>query len=211
MDPFILLILFLKGILIGFVIAAPVGPIGILCIRRTLLKHLFLAGATGLGAAGADAFYSAIAAFSLAGISDLITKYNFYLKLFGGIIIAWIGIAILKTPALKNNGQLTNDDSSIHAFTSSFVLTLSNPITLVVFAAAFSAMGINPLHESFSQASFLVAGVFIGANCWWLSLITFTYLVQHKFSEAQLLWINRVSGVILLGFAVYILGSLVIQ
>lgn len=210
MDPLIFLILFLKGILIGFAIAAPVGPIGILCIRRTLLNHLFLAGVTGLGAACADAFYSAIAAFSLAGIADLITRYNFYLKLFGGIIIACIGFSILKNPTFKNDGKLSTKDSSFHAFTSAFALTLSNPITLVVFAAAFTAMGIHPVYESFSQASLLVVGVFIGASCWWAFLIIFTSLVQHKFSEKQLLWINRFSGAILIGFSVYILGSLVI-
>lgn len=210
MDPLPLVTLFLKGILIGFAIAAPVGPIGILCIRRTLLNHVFLAGITGLGAACADAFYSAIAAFSLAGISDLITKYNFYLKLFGGIIIAWIGCSILKNPSLKNEGKLVTQDPPLHAFTSAFVLTISNPITLVVFAAAFTAMGINPIYESFSQASLLVAGVFIGASCWWASLITFTYLVHHKFSEEQLLWVNRFSGAVLIGFSVYILGSLIV-
>ena len=209
MDPFILLILFLKGILIGFAIAAPVGPIGILCIRRTLLKHVFLAGITGLGAACADAFYSAIAAFSLAGIADFIARYNFCLKLFGGIIIAWIGFSILKSPALKKDKKLSTNDSPFHAFTSAFALTLSNPITLIVFAAAFTAMGVNPVYESFAQASILVAGVFIGASCWWVSLITFAYLVHHKFSEGQLLWVNRFSGLILIGFAIYILGSLI--
>lgn len=210
MDPFVFLLLFFKGILIGFAIAVPVGPIGILCIRRTLLNQLFLAGITGLGAACADAFYSAIAAFSLAGISDLIAKYNFYLRLFGGIIIAGIGFSILKNPTFKNDGTLSTRDSPFHAFTSSFALTLSNPITLIVFAAAFTAMGINPVYESFSQASFLVVGVLVGAGCWWACLITFTSLLHHKFSEKQLLWINRFSGIILIGFAVYILGSLIV-
>lgn len=209
MELFLLyLLLFFKGIIIGFAVAAPVGPIGILCIRRSFLNHQVLAGVTGLGAACADTFYSAIAAFSLAGIADLIAKYNFYLKFFGGIIIAFIGLAILRNPGFKSDQALSTKDSSFHAFTSAFFLTLSNPLTLIVFAAAFSAMGINPLHESFFQASLLVLGVFIGACSWWASLIIFTLRMHHKFSEEQLSWINRFSGAILIGFAVYILGSL---
>lgn len=209
MDFFFFLILFLKGILIGFVIAAPIGPIGVLCIRRTLSNHKVLASLTGLGAACADAFYSAIAAFSLAGISDLIVKYKFYLSLFGGILLLLIGFSILKNPSYKASDKLDGRDSLLHAFTSAFLLTVSNPITLIVFAAAFTAMGISPIYQSFFQASLLVAGVFIGASCWWVSLITAIYFMKHKLSATQLLWINRFSGVILIGFAVYILLSLI--
>lgn len=209
MDLFSLLIPFLKGILIGFAIAAPVGAVGILCIRRTLSRHIVLAGLTGLGSACADTFYSIIAAFSLAGISDFITTHNGYLRFFGGIFLAWIGFFILKNPPVKNTQKLAEQDSLFHAFTSAFILTISNPITLIVFAAAFTTMGINPLHQSFFQASFLVGGVFVGASCWWLFLITISYWMQHKLSDPQLIWINRFSGVILIGFSLYILISLV--
>lgn len=209
MDFLLPLILFFKGILIGFVIAAPVGPIGILCIRRTLSNHKMLAGSTGLGSASADAFYGAIAAFSLAGIADLIIHYNFYLKLFGGILLALIGFSIIRNPSFKREEKINGEDSLLHAYSSAFLLTISNPITLVVFAAAFSAMGISPLYESFFHASFLVIGVFIGACSWWLSLITAIYFMKHKLSDAQLIWINRFSGVILVGFSVYILTSLI--
>lgn len=209
MDYSSLFILFLKGALIGFAISAPIGPIGILCIRQTLSHQKTLAGLTGLGSACADVFYATVTAFSLAGIADFIITYDFYLRFFGGILIAWIGFSIIQNPSLKKKKKIDERNSPFHTFTSAFVLTLSNPITLIVFAAAFTAMGIAPISQSFSQASSLVAGVFFGASAWWLSLITISHLMHHKLSERQLLWINRFSGVILLGFAAYILLSLV--
>lgn len=209
MDFSSILILCFKGILIGFAIAAPVGPIGILCIRRTLSNHKLLAVLTGLGSACADAFYGTVAAFSLSGVADFLIKHEFYLKLFGGILIAWIGFAVIKHPSRKKNEEAERIDSLLHVFTSAFVLTLSNPITLIVFAAAFTAMGVAPIYQSFTQASFLVAGVFMGASFWWIFLITTIYLLRHRLSETQLLWINHFSGVILIGFSVYILVSLI--
>lgn len=204
-----LFILLIKGIIIGFAIAAPVGPVGILSIRRTLSNQKILAALTGIGSACADVFYATIAAFSLAGIADFILKHDFYLKLFGGVLIAWIGISVIKNPSFVKTKSLEIRDSPFHAFTSAFVLTLSNPITLIVFAAAFTAMGVSPIYQSFLQASFLVAGIFLGASSWWISLISITHLMRHKLSEPQLLWINRFSGVTLIGFSIYILISLV--
>lgn len=209
MDLSSLLLLFFKGILIGFSVAAPVGPIGILCIRRTLSNQKILAILTGLGSASADAFYGSIAAFSLAGIADFLTNHDFYLRFFGGFLVAWIGFSVIASPPFKNENKLKERDSSLHAFTSAFALTMSNPITLVVFAAAFTAMGISPFYQSFSQASLLVTGVFIGACCWWITLITIIHFLKHKLSKQQLLWINRFSGIILIGFSLYIWGSLV--
>lgn len=209
MDFSSFLILLFKGILIGFVISAPLGPVGILCIRRTLANQKILASLTGMGAVCADVFYATIAAFSLSSISDLITKHGFYLRLFGGILVAWIGFSVIKNSSLKNVEELQAQDSLFHSFTSAFILTLSNPITLIVFAAAFATLGVASSHQSFSQALFLVAGVCIGASCWWASLITIIYLMQHKLSAPQLFWINRFSGVTLIGFSVYILLSLI--
>ena len=208
MDLSVLLILFLKGVLIGFLIAAPVGPIGILCIRRTLSGSYALGLITGLGAAFADTVYGAIAGFSLAGIADFITENNFYLRLFGGILLAWIGVSIFRAPPREAKLKKTEEETILHAFTSAFFLTLSNPITLLVFAAAFAAMGISPVNDSFSQALILVIGVSVGASAWWLSLSTGVHLIHHKLSDKQLFWINRFSGVMLVGFSVYMLLSL---
>lgn len=203
-----LLLLFLKGILIGFAIAAPVGPIGILCIRRTLSGKWILGLFTGLGAGFADTFYGTVAGFSLVSVVNFINQYNFYLRLFGGILLIWIGFSIFRAPLKESNGTNNDNENLFHGFTSAFFLTLSNPITFLVFAAAFATMGVSPADDSFSQTFALVLGVFIGACGWWLSLVTTVHLIHHKLSDVQLLWINRSSGVLLIGFAVYILGSL---
>lgn len=200
--------LFLKGILVGFLIAAPVGPIGILCIRRTLSGRFALGLATGLGAGVADTVYGAIAGFSLGSIAALIQEYNFYLRLFGGILLGWIGYVTFKTPLRQRNTKEMGEETLLHGFTSAFFLTLSNPITLIVFAASFSAVHASPLEGSFFQALFLVLGVFVGASGWWLSLSTIVHLMHKKLSETQLFWINRISGLMLLGFSAYMLLSL---
>lgn len=198
-----------KGILIGFLIAAPVGPIGILCIRRTLAGSYSLGLATGLGAGVADTVYGAIAGFSLVSIANFITQHDFYLRLFGGILLVWIGYSIFQAPLRESKLENEPGETLLHGFSSAFLLTLSNPITLIVFAAAFAAMGVSPVEDSLVQGFALVGGVFIGANGWWLSLSTLTRFLHHKISDVQLLWINRASGMMLFGFAIYILLSLV--
>ncbi|MBI2707198.1 MAG: LysE family transporter [Proteobacteria bacterium] len=203
-----LCLLFLKGILIGFLIAAPVGPIGILCIRRTLSGHYGLSLATGFGAGVADTVYGAIAGFSLVSIATFITQYDFYLRLFGGILVGWIGFSIFKAPLRQDKLKNRPRETLLHAFTSAFFLTFSNPITLIVFAAAFAALGVSPVDDSFTQGLALVGGVFVGANGWWLSLSTVVRLMHHKISDTHLLWINRASGIMLFGFAIYIVLSL---
>ncbi|MBY0500916.1 MAG: LysE family transporter [Alphaproteobacteria bacterium] len=209
MDLPIYITLFFKGILVGFIIAVPIGPTAILCIKRSLSGRHILGLLTGLGAGLADTVYGTIAAFSLAGIADFIEEYNFYLRLFGGILVAWIGVSIFRAPLRSNDNGSKENETLLHGFTSAFFLTLSNPITLLVFAAAFAAIGVGPLEDSFVQASILVLGVFTGASGWWLMLVTSVTLMHHKISDAQLLWINRSSGVMLVGFALYILLSLV--
>lgn len=204
-----LFIIFLKGILIGFAIAAPVGPIGILCIRRTLSGSYALGLVTGLGAAVADTFYGAIAGFSLVSIANFIKNNNFYLRLFGGILLAWIGLSIFRAPPRGLGQENADEGTFFHAFTSAFFLTISNPITLLVFGVAFAAMSISPAGDSLLQAFVLVFGVFLGAAIWWFSLSTSVHLMHHKLSDTQLLWINRSSGVMLIVFSIYILLSLV--
>lgn len=203
-----LVLLFVKGIVIGFAIAAPVGPIGVLCIKRTLSGRYALGFFTGLGAGFADTFYGAVAGFGLASIADFIDFYNFYLRLGGGILLTWIGFITFRNPPRLNSDGNGDQETLFHGFTSAFFLTLSNPLTLVVFAAAFAAMGVDPLDDSLLQATSLVFGVFVGATTWWLSLSTGVHLMHHKLSDKQLLWINRISGIMLIGFAVYMILSL---
>jgi threonine/homoserine/homoserine lactone efflux protein len=201
-------LLFFKGLLIGFLIAAPVGPIGILCIRRTLSGRYLLGLATGLGAGVADTFYGAVAGFSLAAISDFIDTYNVFLRLFGGILLAWLGVYIYRAPPRYDDLGNGSKETLFHGFISAFFLTVSNPVTLLVFAAAFAAVGVSTANDSFVQSLTLVTGVFFGATAWWFSLTTGVHLMHHMLSDTQLLWINRVSGVLLVGFSIFMLLSL---
>ncbi len=203
-----LLLLFFKGVLIGFVIAAPIGPIGILCIQRTISGRYGLSLMTGLGAGVADTVYGAIAGFSLVSISNFIAEYELYLRLFGSVLLGWIGFSIFRSPLRHESVETQSKETLLHGFTSAFFLTLSNPIALIVFAAAFTVMGIAPQDDSLDQGIVLVSGVFVGANSWWLALSTTIHLIHHKLSETNLLWINRISGGMLLGFGAYmLLGS----
>lgn len=198
-------ILFFKGIIAGFLIAAPVGPIGILCIRRTLAGSYLLGIATGIGAGLADTFYGTVAAFSIASIADFIKSHSFYLHLFGGVALSWIGVSILRSQVTQSDSSNLDGGSLFHGLTSAFLLTVSNPITLLAFAAAFAAMDVSPANDSMPLALALVIGVLVGACAWWLSLCTGVRLMHKKLTDIHLLWINRSSGVMLIGFAAYLL------
>lgn len=201
-------ILFFKGIIAGFLIAAPVGPIGILCIRRTLAGSYVLGVATGVGAGLADTFYGTVAAFSIASVSDFIKSHDFYLHLFGGIALLWIGFSIWRSHIGENTSKNENGESLLNGFTSAFFLTVSNPVTLIAFAAAFAAMDVSTANDSVTQALALVVGVLVGANSWWLTLCTGVRLMHNKLTETHLDWINKGSGIMLIGFAAYLLLSL---
>ncbi|MDI9638566.1 LysE family transporter [Kamptonema cortianum] len=166
-------LLFFKGLLIGFLIAAPVGPIGILCIRRTLSGRYLLGLATGLGAGVADTFYGAVAGFSLAAISDFIDTYNVFLRLVGGILLAWLGVYIYRAPPRHDDLDNGSQETLFHGFMSAFFLTISNPVTLLVFAAAFAAVGVSTANDSFAQSLTLVTGVFF----WSDGLVVF---IKHR-------------------------------
>ncbi|OFX01388.1 MAG: hypothetical protein A2W62_03580 [Alphaproteobacteria bacterium RIFCSPLOWO2_02_42_7] len=129
--------------------------------------------------------------------------------MFGGIFLAWLGFHIYKVPPPHKNLENASRETLIHGFISAFFLTVSNPITLLVFAAAFAAVDVSTVNDSFVQAITLVTGVFIGATAWWFSLSTTVQLMHHKLSDIQLLWINRSSGVLLVGFSIFMLLSLI--
>ncbi len=203
-----LVLLFIKGIIVGFAIAAPVGAIGVLCIRRTLIGNYFLGISTGLGAGFADVCFAAIAAFGLASISDFIISHEFWLKLVGGTLLIWIGIQIFRACPIQERNNGVSDQSYVGAFVSSFFLTLTNPVTILAFVAVFAAMGVDHLDDSTEQPLALILGVAVGAFGWWLSLSTFIMLLRHKLSENILVWINKISGGVLVAFAAVILLSL---
>jgi threonine/homoserine/homoserine lactone efflux protein len=199
----------LRGLIIGISIAAPVGPIGILCIRRSLTKGRLTGFVSGLGAATADAIYGCIAGFGLTFISTVLIEQKFWIRLLGGIFLCYLGVKTFFART-ANSAVTANRRSFIGSYASTFILTLTNPMTIVSFTAIFAGLGIGISGGDYLSASFVVIGVFFGSALWWLTLSTTVSLFQKKFSEKSLLWVNRIAGIIILGFGIYALISVVI-
>lgn len=198
----------LRGLIIGFSIAAPVGPIGVLCIRRTITEGRAHGLMSGLGAATADALYGCVAGFGLTFISDFLISQQTSLRLIGGGFLCFLGIrTFLSKPAEKAASATGN--GIFNAYVSTFFLTVTNPMTIFSFAAIFAGFGVGSAGGSYVSAAILVLGVFIGSVLWWLVLSGSVSMFRAKFTSAGLQWLNRISGIILTGFGVIALFSLI--
>jgi len=196
----------LKGLLLGFSIAAPVGPIGVLCIRRTLTGGFLTGLLTGLGAATADAMYGAVAAFGLTSISAFLVDQQFILKLVGGIFLCYLGVrTFFAKPAAET--VATDTRGLPGAYASTFFLTVTNPATILSFAAVFVGLGLGASHAP-ADASLLVLGVLVGSALWWLLLASGMSLLRSRLDYRWLGWINRISGAIIVAFGLFALASL---
>jgi len=198
---------FLRGMIIGFSIAAPVGPIGILCIRRTLAEGPTSGLISGLGAATADAIYGFIAGFGLTVISNLLIRQQIWLRLLGGGFLCYLGMKTFFTGPLEPSSSLKGK-GLIRVYISTFFLTLTNPMTILSFMAIFAGLGVGSMSRGYFPAGLLVAGVFIGSALWWLFLSNGVGLFGKKFNLAGLRWTNRISGIIITTFGVWALLSL---
>lgn len=194
------LVLFGKASVVGLLIAAPVGPIGLLCIQRTLSRGARIGVASGLGAASADAIYGAIGAAGLTAVIQLFTALSQPLAILGALFLAWMGVQLVQTPAAHGPAAASNADGIFVAFGSTLLLTLANPMTILSFIAVFAALG-GSHHLASSAMATMVAGVFFGSALWWLILTGSITLVRHKLKESALTLISRGAGALLIGFA----------
>lgn len=209
--------LFARGLLIGLAIAAPVGAIGLLCIRRTL-AHGPLAGiASGLGAATADGCYGVIAGFGLTAVSGLLVAWSTGLQAGGGVVLLWLGWRTLARPATARQqpaggdggpagGTAASGLSLLHGFGTTLLLTLANPSTLVSFLAVFAGLGLVGGRDGGAAAA-LVAGVFGGSAAWWLGLAAVVGRLRGRLSGSAMRWIDRLSGGVLIGFGLVALAA----
>ena len=196
----------LKGIVIGLSIAAPVGPIGVLCIRRTLADGRAAGIVSGLGAATADAIYGCIAGFGLTAITHLLIDQQFWFRLVGGVFLVYLGVRTFRSqPAVKASSA--GGKGLLGAYASTFVLTLTNPMTILSFAAIFAGLGVGNAAASYTSASILVLGVFIGSTLWWLLLSFGVGAFRTRFNTQRLRWVNRLSGAIIVAFGLVALIS----
>lgn len=197
-----------RGLIIGFSIAAPVGPIGVLCIRRTLAEGWASGLVSGLGAASADAIYGCIAGFGLTFISGFLVSQQVWLRLVGGIFLCYLGIRTLLSKPGANDAAATPRTGLGGAYLSIFALTLTNPITILSFAAVFAGLGVAETGGDYLSASLLVLGVFAGSALWWLFLSVTVAVFRTRFTPGAMRWVNRLSGAIILGFGLYALLGL---
>ena len=202
------MLLWFKGIMIGFAIAAPVGPIGLLCIQRTLTRGRWSGVLSGLGAASADALYGCIAGFGLAALAGLLLAWQTELQIGGGLFLLYLGgqtwrmpLAITPAQAQPTRVGLLGD------YLSTLALTLTNPVTILAFLAIFAGLGLAAEQRDFIAAAWLVSGVFLGSLLWWLFLAGAVGLVRGRLTPTRLRWVNRASGVLIAGFGVWAMGT----
>lgn len=196
-----------KGLLIGVSIAAPVGPIGLLCIRRSLEQGRVAGLATGLGAATADAAYGCIAGFGLTAISGFLLEHVSWLRLAGGVALCYLGAHTFLAPPPQREAHL-KAGGLLSAYFSTLALTLANPMTILSFVALFAGFGLVAT-PSYPAAATLVAGVFVGSGLWWLFLSASVASMRGRLSGTRLRSINRASGAAIVAFGLYALSTLI--
>lgn len=192
-----------KGILLGLSIAAPVGPISILCIKKTLNSGFKAGLCCGLGAATADAAYGSIAGFGLSSLITFLVDYTTVLQVFGGLFICYLGIKSLRVTPGTRSTEPDSKASALKSYMVTLLLTLSNPMTILFFLGVFSASGVL-LSYSSSNLPFLVGGVFLGSVLWWTFLTGSTAIFRNKMplGSSKLHFINKLSGLVMLSFGV---------
>ncbi len=205
--PSMLINVLLTGILVGFSIAVPVGPIGILCIRRTLADGRTAGFVSGLGAATADALYGSIAAFGLVFITSFMIEQYIWLRLAGGIFLFILGVRTWRAkPSLLSNAN--TNLPLFGAYLSTFFLTLTNPMTILSFTAVFAGLGLVTTDGSLPVSISLVLGVLAGSALWWLLLSVVVSLFRSKINTHVLRWVNRTAAAVIITFGLITLAGL---
>ena len=195
--------LFLRAFIIGISIAAPVGPIGVLCIRRTLANGKTAGFVSGMGAAPADMVYGAIAAFGLTAITGLLVENAFWLRIVGGVFLLYLGVKTFREKPSDKPAE-ASADGLWSMYLSTFFLTITNPMTILSFAAIFAG---TMLGSKTGSPLTMVTGVFAGSAAWWLTLSFGVGILRNRLTQTHMAWINRISGAIIIAFGVYALAS----
>ena len=193
----------LKGLVVGFLASVPLGPVGVLCIQRTINKGKLSGMFSGMGSATVDAFFALVAALGLTYIINFIEEQQFYIQLIGGVVLIIVGARIFYANPIKQiRRHRRRKNKIIEDYFSVLLLTLSNPVAIFLFVAAFAGIGIVSSSDSKLDSFFIVAGVFLGAMLWWLTLTFFVDLFRKRFRLKQLWWINKIAGIIVVVFGV---------
>jgi threonine/homoserine/homoserine lactone efflux protein len=200
-----LLWLILKGLGAGLAIAIPVGPVNVLVASRSLAKGRHAGIVSGLGAALADTFYGSIAGFSITFVIQFLKREEFWIRVFGGVLLVGIGVVYFRKPPeqmKREEGKAAHSD-----FVSTLLLTLTNPTTVLSFLAVLAALGLDEGSPSWRTLG-LVGGIFAGSMTWWIVLTETVYRLRDRFDERAICWMNRVAGLAIGAFGVltFVLG-----
>jgi threonine/homoserine/homoserine lactone efflux protein len=201
--------LFLQGMVGGLALAAPVGPLSLICIHRTIARGRLHGILSGLGIATADSFYAAAAFLGLTAVSGFIIGYQTAFRLVAGIALVLIGIQVFRSvPAAVRNGG-TDQDTYLRDYLSLLAIAAANPLTIIFFITIMPGFGIVAHGTTLVSAIPFVAGVFTGSALWWVILCGTVGSVRSRLSTGNLRWINRISGILVTGFGAVMLLLLV--
>lgn len=196
--------------MLGFSIAAPVGPIGVLCLRRSIAEGRLVGFLSGLGAATADAAYGALAAAGVTVVSTFLVRQQFWLSLVGGVFLCWLGGQTFRAKPAEHSAK-AGGSGAVAAYFSTLALTLTNPLTILSFVTMFAGVGLGKPAGDVSAAALLVTGVFLGSALWWLVLSLVAGAWRERFDRRRQRRLNRVSGAIVAGFGIWHLSKLVLR
>ena len=197
-------VLFAKGLLFGFLLAATVGPMWVLCFRRTIAQGALAGFVSGMGIAVADGLYGAVAAFGLTAISGFLLRYTYWIGLVGGVFLVYLGIATLLSQP-KPDASIPDSAGMLQNFLSTLGLTLANPPTILAFAAIFAGLGL--VSNDYGTAALVVLGVFLGSASWWVVLAAGAGWLRDRIGPALFRAINVVSGLSILAIAAWQLAA----
>lgn len=196
--------LLIKGIIVGLLASIPLGPIGVLCVQRTINKGRLSGFFSGMGAAAADTLFATIAGFSLSYIMEFVEFWKVEFQVGGGVLILLLGLKIFLTnPISQMRKNRRQKNKLFEDFVSVFLLTVSNPLAIFLFVALFAGVNVVTEEENFVHAGAILGGVLFGASLWWFTLTTFVNKFRKRFRIKQLWWINKTAGavIMLLGVA----------
>jgi threonine/homoserine/homoserine lactone efflux protein len=186
-------LIFYKGFAVGFLMCAPLGPIGLVCVRRTIMDGRRVGMASVLGASTVDAIYCAVAGLSITFLTSLLQGEKQLVQAAGGLVLMAVGIRIF-TASVPVAKVYKRANGMIQAFVSTFLLTLANPMPVLVFSAAFTVLGIHGWKGESLPTATMVAGVFAGSALWSPILVTVVTLFRPQFNPSRMRWFNRVTG-----------------
>lgn len=204
------LTLFLQGLWIGLSIAAPVGPIGVLCIRRSIADGGWIGFLCGLGAAASDAVYGAVAAFGLSMVANAMTSQRHLLQFFGGLFLCYLGVRTFRSPPATQQAEVRSG-GGLASFASTFLLTLTNPMTIIGFGGLFAGAGLATNKTTSLGAIAMVSGVFLGSAAWWMFLSGSASTLKNRITTTHLGWLNKVSGSVLSGYGLWQIANFLRQ